>query len=158
LAFFNNSLVCPDGWMASLHSCWYPVENRVTWTAASQFCSEHTWGGVRGRLLDAKTAVERSFVAPPSSGSDASYFSYFHTGLKRNASNNQWVWGDGTQPEVGAFYMGRPAPNCAALDTFTGTMVDVTCGLQLKFICQIDKYIGERQGSNWMNFNVEYFS
>uniref|UniRef100_A0A1I8HRS7 C-type lectin domain-containing protein n=1 Tax=Macrostomum lignano TaxID=282301 RepID=A0A1I8HRS7_9PLAT len=113
-----------------MHSCWYPVENRVTWTAANQFCSEHTWGGVRGRLLDAKTAVERSFITPPVT-----------------PATSQWVWGDGTQPEVGAFYMGRPAPNCAALDTFTGTMVDVTCGLQLKFICQIDKYTPSK--SEW---------
>uniref|UniRef100_A0A1I8F9X4 C-type lectin domain-containing protein n=1 Tax=Macrostomum lignano TaxID=282301 RepID=A0A1I8F9X4_9PLAT len=102
-----------------------PVEKRVTWTAASQFCSEHTWGGVRGRLLDAKTAVERSFVAPPGSGSDPV-----------------------TAPSlrVGAFYMGRPAPTGAALDTFTGEPWWTSpAACQLKFICQIDKYIGERQ-------------
>ncbi|PAA91000.1 hypothetical protein BOX15_Mlig021120g1, partial [Macrostomum lignano] len=133
---------CPPGWMRGLTGfCWHREESEVAWSEADQFCTSGlAWGGWRGRLLLGKTVVERNILM--NGATIESSFGTYHVGLRRNSTTNKWLWSDGTQPEAGTYYMARPPPDCAALDSSKAAVVTVPCTSKLHFICQLDMYMG----------------
>ncbi|XP_068135067.1 snaclec trimecetin subunit beta-like [Hyperolius riggenbachi] len=124
----DSAPLCPPGWKNVSNNCYFLSEQKMNWTASEAFCK--TRGGSLMVINNNRTKSDFQVLTLKWLNGDD-----FCVGLRRDPSQNKWIWLDDTDcVDKVDYYQPGGKLDCAYLSD--GKIRALDCSTQRPFICQ----------------------